>query len=258
MLWYDRMRMTSPRHVRDALIAYGFDEKETKIYLAGLELGSATVLELARRTGLARTTIYPIVEALRRRGFFRMRKEKGHTHYVAEPPATFLRRLEEREQTFRAILPSLEALHGTVGDAVGVTMYEGSDGFRQFWQKLFRSGVKDYCLLTSASGLRDYAHEDYLVKHVIATRMKLGIKSRQLLPENAMTRKVVATDKQQLRESRYLPENVTLPATLLIFGDEVAFVTTRKENSVILVASGDIAVTLRTTFELLWGCSKPT
>ncbi len=257
MLWYDCMRMTFPKHVRDALLSYGFDEKETKIYLAGLELGSATVLELARRTGLARTTIYPIVEALRHRGFFRLRKEKGHTHYVAEPPGTFLRRLEEREQTFRAILPSLEALHGTAGDAVGVTMYEGSDGFRQFWQKLFQSGVKDYCLLTSAVGMREYVHEEYLVKHVIATRMKLGIKSRQLLPENATTRKVVATDAQQLRESRYLPADVTLPATLLIFGNEVAFVTTRKENSVILVASGDIAVTLRTVFELLWGCSKP-
>lgn len=246
-----------PPRVRDALLSYGFDERETKIYLAGLEVGSATVLELSRQTRLARTTIYPIVENLRHRGFFRMRKEKGHTHYVAEPPATFLRRLEERERTFRAILPALEELHGSTREAVGVTMYEGSDGFRHFWRKLFRSGVKEYCLLTSGVGLREYVHEDYLVKHVIAERLRLGIRSRQLVPRNAMTRKIVGKDAVELRESRFLPEGIALPATVLVFGDEVAFVTTRRENSVILVASGDIARTLRTTFELLWAGARP-
>jgi len=250
--------MIFPKHVRDALLSYGFDEKEAGIYLAGLSLGSATVLELARRTELARTTIYPIIENLRHRGFFRMRKEKGHTHYVAEPPGTFLRRLEEREKTFRDILPSLDSLHGTVKDTVGVTMYEGSEGFRYFWQKLFHSGIKDYCLLTSATGMREYVREEYLVKNVIAERMRLGIRSRQLLPENAATRKIVSKDKDELRESRFLSQSAELPATILVFGDEAAFVTTRRENSIILVASGDIAVTLRTTFELLWKCAKPT
>jgi len=250
------MRMDYPKNVRDALLAYGFDEKEAMTYLAGLEVGSATVLELSRKSGLPRTTLYPILEQFCRRGFFQMRKVKGRTQYAAEPPATFLKKLEDREKTFRDILPDLETLHSTKGETVGVTMFEGSDGFRQFWQKLFRSGVKDYCLLTSVSGMREYVHEEYLVKHVIATRLRLGIKSRQLLPENAMTRKVVATDKDQLRESRYLSPDAKLPATVLIFGSEVAFITTRKENSVILVASGDIAVTLRTAFEMMWMGAK--
>jgi hypothetical protein len=187
-----------------------------------------------------------------------MRKETGRTHYVAEPPATFLRHLEERERAFREILPSLDSLHGAVNDAVGVTMYEGSEGFRYFWQKLFRSGVKEYCLLTTGVGMREYVHEEYLVKHVIAERMRLGIRSRQLLPENMSTRKIVVKDKEELRESRFLPSDIKLPATILVFGNEAAFVTTRKENSIILVASGDIAVTLRATFELMWRCAKPT
>jgi sugar-specific transcriptional regulator TrmB len=62
--------MTYPKHVREALLSFGFDEKEAKIYLAGLEIGSGSVLGMARRTGLARTTIYPIIENLCRRGFF--------------------------------------------------------------------------------------------------------------------------------------------------------------------------------------------
>lgn len=252
------MHMTYPGQISEALINFGFDEKETEIYLAGLEMGAGSVLTFAKQTGFPRTTIYPIIENLQRRGYFRLRKEKGHTLYVAEPPATFLKKLEERQEKFREIMPSLEALHGKEQKTIGVTMYEGSDGFRNFWQKLFRSGVKEYCLLTSAVGLRDYVHEDYLVKHIISERLRLGIKSRQLIPENAITKKIVAKDHEELRESRFLPGDTQLPATILIFGEEVAFVTSRKENLVILVASGDVAITNRSTFELLWKNAEPT
>ena len=57
-------RMQYPSHLVGALRAFGFDAKEARVYLAGLELGPTTVLELSRRTQLARTTLYPILEDL--------------------------------------------------------------------------------------------------------------------------------------------------------------------------------------------------
>ncbi|MEK7458793.1 MAG: helix-turn-helix domain-containing protein [Patescibacteria group bacterium] len=250
--------MSFPAELERALLAFGFDKKEARIYLAGLECNSASVLDIARRTGFARTTIYPIIENLRRRGYFLLRKIKGRTHYVAEQPEMFLQKLEERQRTFTAILPLLTSLHGTAHEKTGVTMYEGTDGFKQFWQRIFRSGVKEYCLLTTGVQLLDYVKEPYIVKRIIAERVRRGIVSRQLIPKNRETQKFVAKDEKELRVSRFLPASVQLPATILLFGNEVAFVTTRKENSVILVASGDISVTLRTIFELLWIDAEPS
>jgi len=252
------MRMPFPSELKRALIAFGFDDKEAVIYLAGLERETASVLDIARRTGLARTTIYPIIENLRRRGYFKLKKSKGRTNYLAERPETFLQKLEERKKTFEVILPILESLKGTSHTQVGVTMYEGTDGFKQFWQQLYASGIKEYCLLTTGTQLLEYVKEPYMVKRIIAERIKHGIKSRQLTPENPETRRFVAKDKLELRESRFLPPNISLPASIILFGDDAAFVTTRKENSVILVTSGDISVTLRTMFELLWSCAKIT
>ncbi|MCR4312554.1 MAG: helix-turn-helix domain-containing protein, partial [Candidatus Uhrbacteria bacterium] len=105
--------MPFPSELKQALLAFGFDDKEAVIYLAGLERESATVLDVARRTNLARTTIYPIIENLRRRGYFRLKKSKGHSYYIAERPEMFLRKLEERQKTFEAILPLLSSLQGT-------------------------------------------------------------------------------------------------------------------------------------------------
>jgi len=250
------MRMADSRNVRQALKAFGLEEKEIAIYLAVLEFGAATVLQIARRVDLPRATIYPVIDALCRHGFLHIQKQKNRIHYIAEHPATFIKRTDENRRELEQVLPVLEGLHAASHDDVGVTMYEGTDGFRQFWQKLFRSGIKEYCLLTSGVGLREYVREDYLVKHVIAERLRLGIKSRQLLPDTTFTRKkIVAFDHKELRESRFLPRDVALPATTLIFGEQVAFITSRKENAVVLVASGDIAVTLKTAFELLWSAS---
>lgn len=252
------MRMPFPSDARHALQSFGFDDKESVIYLAGLERDAASVLDIARRTGLARTTIYPIIENLRRGGYFRLRKTKGRVLYVAERPETLLIKLEERQRTFQAILPMLSALHGTAHERIGVTMYEGTDGFKQFWQQLFASGVKEYCLLTTGIGLLEYVKEPYMVKRIIAERMRRGIVSRQLIPRTRETQRFVAKDRAELRASRFLPSEVKLPATILLFGNEAAFVTTRKENSVILVTSGDISVTLRTMFELLWRNAEPS
>jgi len=169
------MRMEYPKGLRAALLAFGFDEKEATLYLAGLEIGSGGVLELARRTGLARTTIYPIVEQLRRRGFFRRKTIKGHPHYVAEPPHALLERFEERQRAFAEILPDLQMLHASARDAVGVTVYEGSEGFKQFWRNVIASGVREYCLLTSGKNMLEYVHQPYLVDRIIGNRVKAKV-----------------------------------------------------------------------------------
>lgn len=250
-------RTSYPPMFTQALRAFGFDDKQARVYLAGLELGPTTVLELSRRTRLARTTLYPILEDLRRRGYFRLGKTKRGSVYAAEPPSVLERQLQERAAAFTAALPQLVALRGTVHEGAGVSLYEGSEGFRQLWQKLFRSGVKEYRILTSAVGLTEFVKEPYLVDRIIAERVRRGIRSKQLIVDSLLARKIVAKDRDELRESRLLPRGTVLPATILIFGEEVAFVTTRRENTMILIASGETAVTLRALFDALWACGTP-
>lgn len=245
-------RMQVPNQSVNALRAFGFDRREARVYLAGLELGPTTVLELARQTRLARTTLYPILEDLRSRGCFRLGKTRRGSVYTAEPPSVLGRQFQERAAAFTAALPQLVALRGTVHEGAGVTLYEGSEGFRQLWQKIFRSGVREYRILTSGVGLLEFVKEPYLVNRIIAERIRRGIQSKQLIIDSIAARKIIATDAEQLRESRILPRGTALPATILIFGEEVAFITTRRENTMILIASGETAITLRTLFDLLW------
>lgn len=244
--------MDYPTEMTKGLHAFGLDEKDVKVYLAGLELGSATVLDLSRRTELPRTTLYPILERLCRRGVFRLGKDRTHTVYTAEPPETLQRLMNEWQAAFVKSFPLLETLRESAPQGAGVTIYEGTDGFKRLWKQLLRSGVKEYRLITTGVGLLDYVKEPYLVKQIISERLERGIKSSQLIPSGRAAQKIVEKDPEELRESRFLPEGTTLPATVIIFADFVAFITTRRENTMILLTSGDIAATYKTLFDLIW------
>ncbi len=240
----------------EGLEAFGLEKKEAEIYLAGLELGTTTVLELSRRTQVPRTTLYPILENLRRRGVFRRGKEKKRIVYTAESPASLRTQMTERHEILEKCLPSLELLHGTATGGPGVMFFEGTEGFKKLWRHLYASGVTEYRLITSGIGMLDYVKEPYLIDRVIAGRKERGIKSLQLIPENKDTKKIVERDKEELRESRFLPANVDLPCSVIIFADQVAFITTRRENTMIIVASGDVARTYKTLFDLVWNCAS--
>lgn len=244
------MKYTS--EIIKGLKAFGLDEKEAKIYLAGLELGSTTVLELSRRTKMPRSTLYPILEKLRTRGIFRMLKQKKTSMYVAESSDTLERQFHEREESFLKAIPAIKAINETEFGGPGVTFYEGTDGFKRLWKQLYQSGATEYRLITSGVSLLDYVKEPYILKRIIAERLERGIFSKQLIRDSHEARKIIAKDKEELRESRLIPKDIQIPATVIIFSDQVGFITTRKENTMILLASGDVALTYKALFDLIW------
>ena len=55
-------------HVIKILKNLGLDEKEIKVYLACLQLGSATVQDLSVKSGVKRTNIYNFIDDMKQRG----------------------------------------------------------------------------------------------------------------------------------------------------------------------------------------------
>ncbi|MFA4845675.1 MAG: helix-turn-helix domain-containing protein [Patescibacteria group bacterium] len=252
------MRMHYSPELVPGLMAYGLDKKEAKVYLAALELGATSVLELARRTQLPRTTLYPILERLKMQGVFRVGKKKTATVFIAEPPSRLAEIMHEREGQVEKSIHGLELLQETAQGGPGVVFYEGTEGFKRLWKLVLNSGVKEYRLLTSGVGLRDYVKEPYIIHRIIEERKKRGIKSFQLIRDGRVARQIVAKDLEELRESRLLPSTAEIPATVLIFANQVAFITTRRENTMIILASGDIAMTYKTLFDLVWDKAQRT
>ena len=64
----------------------GLTEKEARIYLAALELGPSTVQEIAKKTGLIRTTVYNQIKILSEKGLLSELQEGKKRLIISQDP----------------------------------------------------------------------------------------------------------------------------------------------------------------------------
>ena len=113
----------------------GLTEKEVRIYLAGLELGPSSILNIAQKAGLARPTTYEIVKKLEEKGLFAESKQKKKRYFIAQSPERILgllrtqkREIEEKEREFIRIIAALESKYSK--EKEGVKVFKGKEGLK--------------------------------------------------------------------------------------------------------------------------------
>ena len=92
----------------------GLSNKETKVYLACLQLGAASVQSIADSAAIKRVTAYVILEALGALGLITRLVKAKKTYFMAEDPIKLeglLKRraddLVEQQANLKALLPRL-------------------------------------------------------------------------------------------------------------------------------------------------------
>ena len=96
-----------------ALTEYGLSDKEIRVYVALLPLGSVSLQEIAKRLSLPRTTVYNTLSYLSTKGLVSKITKKGITHFEAIDPKTLIDKLNENACPIRS--PQLEELKSDQG-----------------------------------------------------------------------------------------------------------------------------------------------
>ncbi len=113
----------------------GLTEKEVKVYLAGLELGSSPVQNIAKKADLTRPTTYEIIRKLEEKKLFVETGRKGKRLFSAQSPESILgilktqkREIEEKEREFIRIIAGLEAKYPK--EREDIRAFKGKEGLR--------------------------------------------------------------------------------------------------------------------------------
>jgi sugar-specific transcriptional regulator TrmB len=131
----------------------GLSEKESQIYLALLQVDSESIQDLAKRTEINRTTVYPVLETLEKKGLVSEVQKGKKVEYVAAPPErleTFVERqkvvLEERAERLKDIIPQIKSIQRESGEKPIVKYFEGREGaitaFEEFYS-FFKSDIEE-------------------------------------------------------------------------------------------------------------------
>lgn len=244
------------------LVKFGLSEKEAAIYLVLLDFEAATVFEIAKTSGVNRSSAYVILEALKHKGFVGISDENKVREYVASSPETLLqsaktaaKKQEEIKSNIESILPELKALHRATKRSPIVKVFEGDNGAKEVYGDLF---------LTNAKELRTYANPANILQR-IPDFIKWHDKERgrrkiKLIAISPATEEVLKISKffppTKPADIRLIPASkFNFLSDIGIYADRVTIVSP-KENFGIIIESKEIADMFKNSFDLAFEEAK--
>lgn len=242
----------------------GFSDKETKVYLAALELGPSSAQILSEKAGVNRATTYVMIESLTSRGLISSFKKGKKTLFLAESPE-HLKHFVEREldsaklkkDLVTDLIPQLGSLIFSVKEKPQITMYEGLQGLKEIHQDILTFGKKVKMIdnIAAIGDIRDQlstkdleVHWDEMASH--------EIKVRALYTKNGEDERVPKRFRHLWQERRISDKKFPFHGEIVIYGDRVAALAFKGKIVGAVIESAEIAQTLRVLFELAWIGSK--
>ncbi len=238
----------------------GLNHHESQIYLLLLELGSQPASQLAKKTKTARSTIRSVLDKLCEKGVV-SKTYKGNTQkYFCEPPTKILdflqKKIHQDQQSLEKVresIPLLSSLWGQKSFVPKVKFYEGEEGIIEaFNHSLYQEGVEEILFLTAYGFISSPKLKKNDLDFYIPMRLKRGMGMRVLSEKNPEAIAFLKSAPDSLREHRFVPEAFIFPGNVHIYGDYVAFFSTKKEEFAVLIESHVIVETMRQFFEFMW------
>jgi sugar-specific transcriptional regulator TrmB len=159
----------------DMLRSWGLNDKEVRIYLANLKLGSSSVQKIANFAAVNRTSTYDLLKSLERKGFASYTIQSGKKYYHATNPNKLSDILKEREDMLKKALPELQNISESIVKRPKVEIYTGKDGLKNIFEDILNT-AKSFEGIASKKQL--FKLFKYYLPHFVERRKKKGIKVR--------------------------------------------------------------------------------
>ena len=240
--------------IEKVLAENGLTLKESKVYLATLEMGEATVTNLARKTHLKRTTVYDVMTELSKRGILSVTK-RGRAQYIsAVSPRHLIERFKSAARDAEGILPELMEIAFASPLKPRVRFYEGLEGLKEVLRDMSRSTGQTI-------GFSDYAKMPkelfaFIQKDVVPERKSRKNFIRLICPVNPTNQRIQKDDALHFREHCLLefPDPLHNDLEILMYdGSKIGFLC-YEENARfgLVIDSKAIFTMMSNSFWLLW------
>ena len=241
-------------NIESILRSLGLAESEQKTYLAALEHGSSTVLDLSKLTRLSRQATYTAIETLTKRGLMSSMLTGKKRYYAAEHPERLLdyakRRAGEVAEQIASLersLPELALRMG--GERPVVKVYEGEEGIRTVLDEMRHSNIQESFEITDLDAMYAILKPEDLLP-MRSKLKKTGIHISGLY-SGAASPKIADSERYALPgEFQNFKSNIT------IYGNKIALVTFEGKMHSVIIESEALARTMIILFKLAFKTAK--
>ena len=238
--------------LEQTLINIGLNENEAKVYLASISLGPTTILKIAKKSDLKRTTVYSVVEELKRKGLMRIDLNGLKQLYSPEDPKKLDLILKERERKFSDILPEFEALYKYKDSGSNIRYYEGFEAIKGIYNMLVDDIKKGEDYLVISDQEKGYKQDPEFFQDFMERRAKKPINIRMLLRDSAITREHKKFSKNYALNIKILNRESKLNTDIVITPQHLLIQQMTDEVVALVIDNPPIIETHKELFELLW------
>jgi sugar-specific transcriptional regulator TrmB len=249
--------MASKKEILDQLSVLGLTKKQANVYVACLELGTAQVGDVARKSQEKRTTAYAALQELVRLELVKAVKSGNKYLFTAEKPNAIIEKLENQKNQVKQLVPFLNDLHSNKGVDPKIEMFRGKQIIKLF-DKMLNMQQKELLMIRSNKNKSQAIGQEF---HFGANRRQKNIFAKVLLPRNTLKLKYEKNyfynQKERLRAVRLLPADLETASDVFIF-DNIICIISPDEKSGFMIESKNFSDLMKSIFNTLWQISKPT
>ena len=233
----------------------GLNPKEASTLLAVLEIGPASISDIAKRAKIKRPTVYYLVEELIKKGLVLKVPSGKRVFYKASEPKRILSLLDQRKQNFEKILPILEALFLTKPNQPKVRFYEGKEGLKNIYEEMLNTHKKVYTIFSFDDFLTVFTEKDN--EHFFQILKNSGGILYDLIKPTSLAKKSVKAEtyRKGVAKIKFLPENFKVTIDQMVTGNKVAMISFKSLAGVI-IEDQDIADSQKEFIKYLWQTLK--
>lgn len=232
------------------LIDIGLSEKEAQVYFGSLNKGPASITELAKASGIKRTSLYHVINSMIRKNIIRKELHGIKELYVANDPDNLLRVLKEKENNLSQIIPDLKALQKSNYNESIIRIYPDKKACKEVYLDLLKNvrPQDEYLVIGSANKMTKLYPEFF--PEFLKTRSEMNLKVKMILESDPAS---LARGKKYKNETnKFLKPGTNLTTNVVILPDRVWIHQLSEPMSGMLFFNPDIIALQRELFKLVW------
>ncbi|MCK4730125.1 MAG: hypothetical protein KAT28_02295 [Candidatus Aenigmarchaeota archaeon] len=240
--------------LKELLKKFGLTANEIKVYTKLLTIGESNASNLGKETGMARRTVYDVIQKLLEKSMVSFIEKEDKKFYKVVNPIKILDVLDEKEenliklrQDFVKLIPNLEELMRKGERKVDARILFGREGIKTMYMDEIKEGKTVYVICTTIDKTEE------LLKNFLPRFTRDRIKKKIKIKMLSAKKEVKFLKKYKLIEIRPMPEEYVSPASLTIYRDKLGITLWSDNPITVLIKNKEIAENFLNYFELMWG-----
>jgi len=240
--------------MKDFLLSIGFGKNEVEVYLALVEIGTASVLQISKKTKIHRSNIYDALRNLVNEGLvFEIKGEKKLFH--ARNPEDLIDYLQQKKLELQEIVKEYRTRFPQRTENNSVKLSRGTFALREAIKSFLDTNdeILAYGIPTKAPDVIGPMIEEFHRE-----RAKRGITMKHIYNSDSADRVKYIT-KFKLTEGKVFPAKYDSNVTTILSEDKLMFfLWGESDNDVIVleIKNAELVQPYKEYFEVLWKKAK--